>query len=71
MRVSAGSRVAVVNGVRRVLMPAAAQWLNGTLYVPSRFFSLVTGRNVDWDASSRTVVIDDTASKSDYSDQNR
>lgn len=70
-RVTAGSRIAVVNGTRRVLLPEAAQWLNGTLYVPARFFALVTGQNVDWDASSRTIVINGTATESDNLNPNR
>lgn len=57
VRVEAGSRAAVINGDRRVVMNAPARWINGTLYVPSRFFSLVTGQYVGWNADNHTVHI--------------
>ncbi|HZT44035.1 MAG TPA: copper amine oxidase N-terminal domain-containing protein [Chthonomonadaceae bacterium] len=57
VRLAAGSRVAVINGYRRVVLNAPARWTNGTLYVPARFFSLATGHNVGWDAGSQTVII--------------
>jgi len=57
VRLTAGSRIAVVNGSKRVRMEAPAQRLNGTLYVPLKFLSLATGQNATWDSGSRTVVI--------------
>jgi hypothetical protein len=57
VRLSVGSAIAVVNGSQRVRMETDARLLNGTLYVPLRFLHLATGDNVDWDSSSRTVVL--------------
>lgn len=57
VRLSVGSRIAVVNGNRRVRLEAPAQWLNGTVYVPRKFVDLVTGTRTNWDAGSRTVII--------------
>ncbi|HLV80753.1 MAG TPA: copper amine oxidase N-terminal domain-containing protein [Chthonomonadaceae bacterium] len=57
VRMTAGSRVAVVNGYRRVLLDNPARWMNGTLYVPSRFFGFATGQPVRWDSGSQTVII--------------
>lgn len=56
IRVSVGSRIAIV-GNRRVRLEAPVQKLNGTIYVPMRFFALATGRSVSWDAGSQTVIL--------------
>ncbi|CEK14037.1 copper amine oxidase N-terminal domain-containing protein [Chthonomonas calidirosea] len=62
-----GSRVAIVNDGERKLLEAPAQVLNGTLYVPMRFFESVTGQPVQYDSASQTVIIQ-TSSTSDMSD---
>jgi hypothetical protein len=58
VRLAVGSRIAVMGDGRRVRLDAPAQQINGTLYVPIRFFELASGRPVHYDAGSRTVVID-------------
>jgi hypothetical protein len=58
VRLAVGSSIAVVNNRRRVRLDAPAQILNGTLYVPMRFFGLVMGRPVMFDSGSQTVLID-------------
>jgi len=57
VRLAVGSSIAVVNGERRVRLDAPAQSLNGTTYVPIKFFSLVTGQDATYDSGSRTVLI--------------
>ena len=57
VRLALNSAIAVVNGSRRVDLGAPAQRLNGTLYVPMRFFNLLTGREVTYDSGSRTVIM--------------
>lgn len=57
VRLALNSSIAVVDGNRRVNLGAPAQRLNGTLYVPMRFFGLVTGNEATYDAGSRTVVM--------------
>ena len=57
VRMALNSSIAVVDGTRRVNLDAPAQRANGTLYVPMRFLSLVTGRNVTYDAGSHTVIM--------------
>ncbi len=61
VRISTGSRIAVVNGSRRVRLEAAARKLNGTTYVPASFFDLLTGTKHEWDSQSRTVVLSTNA----------
>lgn len=57
VRLALDSAVAIVNGDRRVRLDAPAQQVNGTTYVPIKFFSLVTGRDATYDTSSRTVLV--------------
>lgn len=57
VQIAVGSRVAIINGTERKLLEARAQLLNGSFYVPMRFFESVTGNPVQYDASSRTVII--------------
>lgn len=57
VRINVGSRVAVIDGSRRVRLDTPAQIMNGTIYVPARFLALATGDSVQYDASSRTVVL--------------
>jgi len=64
IRLSVGSRIAVINGSRRVRLDAPAQKLNGTIYVPAQFLALATGDDYHYDKSTRTVVLvprDDTS----------
>jgi len=57
VRMTLNSSIVVVDGSRRVNLDAPAQRMNGTLYVPMRFFSLVTGRSVSYDSGSHTVMM--------------
>ncbi len=57
VRLALDSAIAVVNGDRRVRLDAPAQQVNGTTYVPVKFFSLVTGRDATYDTGSRTVQV--------------
>ena len=57
VRMSIGSRIALVNGNQRVRLEAPVQKLNGTVYVPLKALALVTDQNVSYDSSSRTVMI--------------
>ena len=57
VRIGVGSRIAVVNGVKRVRLNATAKKINGTTYVPATFFDLLTGTKHDWDSQSQTLVI--------------
>jgi hypothetical protein len=52
-----GSKIAVLNGSRRIVLEAVARRLNGDYYVPAKFFELVSGNRTQWDSSSRTVTI--------------
>ena len=56
-RLAIGSAIAVVNGDQRIRLDAPAQQLNGTTYVPMKYISLVTGKDVSYDAGSRTVIV--------------
>lgn len=67
VRLAVGSRVAIMNDGERKLLEAPAQILNGTLYVPMRFFETVTGQPVQYDEASQTVIIQ-THSSSGTSD---
>ncbi|HZO87131.1 MAG TPA: copper amine oxidase N-terminal domain-containing protein [Chthonomonadaceae bacterium] len=60
VRVGLNSRIAVVNGNRRVRLEAPVQRLNGAIYVPMRFLELATGDRASWDPISRTVVLTPT-----------
>ena len=66
VRITLGSAIAVVNGERRVRLDASARQVNGTTYVPVKFFSLVTGREAAYDTGSRTLQVN---LKSDDRDQ--
>jgi len=57
VRLGIGSRIAVVNGSKRVRLETSAQMLNGRVYVPMHFLELATGQKATWDSSSRTVVL--------------
>lgn len=57
VRLALDSAIAIVNGDRRVRLDAPAQQVNGTTYVPVKFFSLVTGRDATYDMGSRTVQV--------------
>lgn len=65
-RIAIGSAVAVTNTGRRVYLGARAQLLNGTVYVPIRFLSIVTGSPVHYDSASRTVLVESPTSSPDY-----
>jgi len=56
VRLNVGSRVAFVNGQRRVL-PAPAESREGVIYVPMQFLSWFIGGSASWDSASRTVVV--------------
>ena len=70
VRLAVGSSVAIINGSRRVRLDATAQSLNGTTYVPVKFFGLVTGQDATYDAGSRTVLINAKQAANDQ-DNNR
>ncbi len=57
VRITTGSSIAVVSGLRRVRMEAPVQRINGTLYVPLTFLSIATGYETHYDSGSRTVVL--------------
>ena len=57
VKVTLGSRIAIVNGSRRVSMGGQAKRINGTTYVPVQYFDLLTGSASEWDSSTQTVVI--------------
>lgn len=54
----ANSNVASVNGAK-VTLTSPAKIMNGSVYVPLRFISTATGSNVEWDAKTTKVTIDD------------
>jgi len=60
-----GSRVAVIDGYKRVLLGAPAQWRNGVSYVPLQFLGLATGDTITWDSGSRTGIL---TSRNSYQD---
>ena len=66
LRVGIGSRVAVLDGERR-LLNAAPEVRDGALYVPMQFIGLMTGGSVSWDSSSRTLLLAGVAGPSDGS----
>jgi len=70
VRMALNSSIAVVDGSRRVNLGAPAQRLNGTLYVPMRFFNLVTGREVTYDSGSRTVIMNPRDSRDEVRKDN-
>ncbi len=57
VRITAGSRIAVINGTRRSWLAAPAEMLNGAFYVPMQLFKLITNSPVSYDSGSETVVI--------------
>ncbi len=72
VRLALNSSIAVVDGSRRVDLGATAQRLNGTLYVPMRFFNVLTGREITYDLSSRTVIMNQRDNRDDNRrDENR
>jgi len=70
VRLALNSSIAVVDGSRRVNLGAPAQRLNGTLYVPMRFFNLVTGREVSYDSGSRTVIMNPRDGRDEFRKDN-
>jgi len=56
MRLSVGSRVAIMNDSRRVRFNSEARQINGTIYVPARFLGLATDSDVQFDEATRTVI---------------
>lgn len=58
VRMSMGSRIALVNDEHRVRMNAVAQRINGTIYVPARFLAQALPAKVTFDRSSSTIVLD-------------
>ena len=70
VRLAIGSSIAIINGSRRVRLDAPAQSVNGTTYVPVKFFGLVTGQDATYDAGSRTVLINVNNAANDQ-DNNR
>jgi len=57
VRVTIGSRVAVVNGDQRVTLEGPARLRNDVVYVPVRFLELATGRRADFDRETRTITL--------------
>ena len=53
------------NNIELHPMDVAPCIINDSTYVPARFIAEATGYNVDWDASSRTVVISGEARKAE------
>lgn len=62
---TAGSNTAQLNG-SNINLGTAPKIINGSTYVPIRFIAESTGANVDWDNTTKTVVI--TTKDKDYSD---
>jgi hypothetical protein len=56
VRLYVGSRVAMVNGERRIL-PAPAEMRSGMVYVPMQFVGWLTGGSVSYDSFSKTVIV--------------
>lgn len=58
VKITAGSNTATVNGVSHTL-DVTPQIIENSFYVPVRFISQSVGKNVDWEDSTRTVIIND------------
>ncbi|MCS6775128.1 MAG: stalk domain-containing protein [Chloroherpetonaceae bacterium] len=58
VRLSGGSRIVVVDGAHRIRMRHAAQWIGEWLYIPMTALEVVLGASVEWDAVTRTVMVD-------------
>jgi hypothetical protein len=56
VRMTVGSRVAFVNGERRVLR-APSEMRDGVVYVPMQFVGWLTNGSTSWDKDSRTVIV--------------
>lgn len=56
LRLAVGSRVAFVNGERR-LLPAPSEMKDGMIYVPMQFIGWLTNGSATWDSGSRTVIV--------------
>lgn len=56
VRLNVGSRVAFVNGERR-LLPAPAESRDGVIYVPMQFVGWLADGSASWDNTSRTVIV--------------
>lgn len=56
--ISINSNIAIVNNDRKSL-DVPAEITNGRTFVPVRFFAEVLGMNVDWDAYTKTVSINE------------
>ena len=55
--VSINSNIAIVNGIQKAL-DVPAEITNGRTFVPVRFFAEALNMNVDWDAYTKTVIIE-------------
>jgi hypothetical protein len=56
LTLAVGSRVAMVNGNRK-LLEGKAEARNGVIFVPSEFLGLALNGSVDWDSGSNTVIV--------------
>jgi len=66
MRLSVGSRVAVMDNSRRINLNGTARQMNGTLYVPARFLGLALGSDVQYNEETRTLVLMPTEERRPY-----
>ncbi|HHY73267.1 MAG TPA: copper amine oxidase N-terminal domain-containing protein [Bacillus bacterium] len=57
INLKANSNVATVNGTE-VSLTSPAKLINGSVFVPLRFISTATGSDVNWDAATTKVTID-------------
>jgi antitoxin component YwqK of YwqJK toxin-antitoxin module len=60
-----GSNKAMVNG-REQSLPAAAQLISGSTFVPLRFISEATGRTINWNEAEQTISISPLPAKEKY-----
>jgi len=56
LRLAIGSKVALINGERK-LLPSAAEIKNGVIYVPMQFVGWATKGSASYDPGSKTVII--------------
>lgn len=56
LTLAVGSRVAMVNGNRK-LLEGKAETKNGAIFVPAEFLGLALNGSVDWDSGSNTVIV--------------
>jgi hypothetical protein len=55
-----GNPVVVGSNNHQFRLAAPLQWIHGVIYAPARFFALATGKKVNYDADSHTIVIGNT-----------